>query len=112
MIGRASIGNPWIFPRCESLIHDGVDIPEPSAVERIDICLLHIEKLVQFRGEDIGIRESRKHIGRYLKGLPIASKIRKEIVLFNTLDEVRNKLIEYKQHLQQLNLENTDDIIK
>jgi len=112
MIGRASTGNPWIFPRCQSLIHDGFDMPEPSAVERIDICILHIERLVQFRGEDIGIRESRKHVGRYLKGLPIASKIRKEIVLFNTLNEVRNKLIEYKHYLQQLNSENTNEIIK
>lgn len=112
MIGRALIGNPWIFSQCQSLIHNSVDMPEPSAFERIDTCLLHIEKLVRFRGEDIGIRESRKHVGRYLKGLPIASIIRKEIVLLDTFDEVRNKLIEYKHHLQQLNSENTNEIIK
>ena len=99
MIGRASIGDPWIFARCSSFLTDGVHLMEPTWEVRIDTCISHIEKLVGFRGEKIGVRESRKHVGRYLKGLPGASATRKELVLIDDFSDVKQALLSYRERL-------------
>lgn len=99
MIGRASIGNPWLLRRCEEYIQKGVKLPEPSSNERIKTCVKHIEALVSHRGEKVGIRESRKHVGRYLKSIPRASEIRKEIVTKDSIAEVKAILSNHKDRL-------------
>jgi tRNA-dihydrouridine synthase B len=101
MIGRGSIGNPWIFKQADSLVNKGIKIESPSADEKLSICIQHIELIVKFRGEEVGVKESRKHIGRYLKGLPGASAVRQKVVLENKLDDVKNMLVEYKSRLME-----------
>lgn len=101
MIGRGSIGNPWIFNQADSLVNRGLKIEPPSANEKISLCIQHIELMVRFRGEEVGVKESRKHVGRYLKGLPGASFARQKVVLEDKLDNVRNLLIEYKSRLME-----------
>ena len=100
MIGRASIGNPWIFNQTDEYLHNGVLIEPPSESERIDMCLCHIDELVDSKGEEQGIKESRKHIGRYLKGLPDATTIRYEVVNTDDYQKVKYILSEYKKHLR------------
>ncbi|MBU1023635.1 tRNA-dihydrouridine synthase, partial [bacterium] len=108
MIGRGSIGNPWLFSQCSSFINDSVQLTEPTWEDRIDVCISHIEKLVEFRGEDIGVRESRKHVGRYLKGLPGASLARKKIVVIDKFSDVKQALLNYCAGLSTIEQENHD----
>jgi tRNA-dihydrouridine synthase B len=99
MIGRASIGNPWIFPECSEYLQRLQIRGKPSYKEKIDICIRHLESLVEYRGEETGVKESRKHMGRYLKSMPGASEIRQEVIQKNTLKEVKSILLEYYKRL-------------
>jgi len=99
MIGRASIGNPWIFSEVEEFLKTGNIIEKPEPSERIDICLRHIKENVDFKGIKTGLKESRKHMGRYMKGLPDAVEIRSKIVTCDNYEQVKMVLTEYKEYL-------------
>ncbi|MDD3928152.1 MAG: tRNA dihydrouridine synthase DusB, partial [bacterium] len=79
MIGRACLGNPWIFGRIAAFIRDGRLIPEPSMEEKLSVAREHLIDVLQRRGELRGIREMRKHLAWYFKGLPGAARLREEI---------------------------------
>lgn len=91
MIGRASLGNPWIFREIvEGLTTDkkGIQI---SNKERLETILEHMELAIKEKGEYIAIREMRKHISGYTKNLPNSSKFREEM---NKIED-KNELIKY-----------------
>ena len=69
MIGRGALGNPWLLGRLEHYVATGERLPPPSIVERIAAMKRHLELLLKFKGEYIGIREMRKHAAWYTKGL-------------------------------------------
>lgn len=69
MIGRAALGNPWMIYRTVKYLETGEEVPEPTGVEKIDVCLLHFERLMQLKGEKVAVREMRKHTVWYLKGI-------------------------------------------
>jgi tRNA-dihydrouridine synthase B len=85
MIGRAALGNPWIFREVAHYLRTGELLPPPSVEERIDVAIQHLHLLVKEKGEDIGVREMRKHAGWYVKGLPGAAQLRTEINKQTTL---------------------------
>ena len=87
MIGRASIGNPWIF---KSII-EGVDY-KPSMEELVETIIRHYELLTEIKGEYVAVREMRKHVSYYIKGLPMATEIRRRINEITSLEEAK-KLI-------------------
>lgn len=74
MIGRASIGNPWIFKS----ILDGADYI-PSRDEIVDTIIEHYNLLIALKGEYVAVREMRKHVSYYIKGMPMATEIRRKI---------------------------------
>jgi|SRR5690625_2267506 len=76
MIGRAALGNPWMLYRTVQFLTSGVLLPEPEAKEKIDIALLHLDRLIALKGEHIAVREMRKHMAWYLKGLRGGSRIK------------------------------------
>lgn len=76
MIGRASQGNPWIFRQMIHFLNTGELLPPPTLGERVTIILRHLEMLVDFKGEHIGIREMRRHAAWYTKGLPHSAELR------------------------------------
>lgn len=76
MVGRGAQGNPWIFKRILHYLHTGEILPEPTAEERVEKALRHAEMLIDYKGEYIGIREMRKHMAWYMKGLPGAAELR------------------------------------
>lgn len=84
MIGRASIGNPWIFKS----ILEGVDY-KPTMEELIGTILKHYDMLTEIKGEYVAVREMRKHVSYYIKGLPMATEIRRRINEITTLEEAR-----------------------
>lgn len=79
MIGRAAMGNPWIFKRIIYFLKTGEKLHEMSNREKLDTILKHIELEVQEKGERVGIQELRKHMACYIKGIDEASRIRAKI---------------------------------
>lgn len=79
MIGRASLGNPWIFGRIAAFIREGRLISEPSWAEKTAVAREHLYDVLQRRGKARGIREMRKHLAWYFKGVPGAARLREEI---------------------------------
>lgn len=88
MIGRGALGNPWIFREINSLIgYDRPSLPV-SAAERITVMLRHIRQLCEYKGEDIGMREARKHSAWYFKGMKGAAVMRKKAGSLSTFDDL------------------------
>ena len=97
MIGRAAIGNPWIFKVIKTFIENGELIHSPGLPERIAVSLAHLSLAVQKKGELKGIIEMRKHYAGYFKGLPDFKKVRMEILTrksFVEVEEILMNLIE------------------
>lgn len=92
MIGRGAQGNPWIFKRVVHYLETGEILPEPTAMERIDVALRHTENLIEYKGEFIGIREMRKHLCWYIKGIKGASDARVRINGAESFEEIKNIL--------------------
>ncbi|MGN0503736.1 MAG: tRNA dihydrouridine synthase DusB [Ruminococcus sp.] len=87
MVGRGAMGNPWIFREINAYINEGRIIPPPSLFEKLDIMRRHIEKLCEYKGEDVGMREARKHVAWYIKGLKGSASFRNEAGRLKTLEE-------------------------
>ena len=68
MIGRESVGNPWIFREVKHYLSTGELLPLPNIFERIETCKIHLQKSIEWKGERTGILEMRKHYSKYFKG--------------------------------------------
>ena len=88
MIGRAAIGNPWLFKRIIHFLETGEKLQEISSKEKLDTMIKHIELEVEEKGEKVGIQELRKHMACYIKNLPNATKIRVRINQINSKSEL------------------------
>ncbi|WP_141604592.1 tRNA dihydrouridine synthase DusB [Terrilactibacillus laevilacticus] len=95
MIGRGALGNPWMLYRTVQYLETGVIYDDPSPKEKVDVCLLHFERLAKLKGEYIAVREMRKHAAWYLKGLRGGNDVRKEINLCETGDQLREILQDF-----------------
>ncbi|WP_027703074.1 tRNA dihydrouridine synthase DusB [Metaclostridioides mangenotii] len=95
MIGRGSQGNPWIFSQINSYLENGIAIPEPSAEEKINTAIKHLNLALEEDGEYVAVREMRKHIAWYLKGLKNSARLRDEINKIESYDDVVLKLQRY-----------------
>lgn len=98
MIGRASIGNPWIFRDTINML-SGKEIETVTKDEKLQIILEHIELAVAQKGEVIAIKEMRKRLSAYIKNMKEASKLREEINHIETKKELTNCLIEYFKNI-------------
>lgn len=94
MIGRASIGNPWIFREIIEYLK-GKEVTKVSKEEKLQIILQHISLQVKYLGENTGIKEMRKYMTYYLKNLPNASEIRQRVNQIQTKQELENCIKEY-----------------
>lgn len=79
MIGRAALGNPWMIYRTVKYLESGELIDEPSVREKMNVCILHLDRLIDLKGEYVAVREMRKHAAWYLKGIPGSGKYRNQI---------------------------------
>lgn len=89
MIGRASIGYPWIFREIKHYFKTGETLPGPTIAERISACTTHFEKSVTWKGEKLGVLEMRRHYANYFRGLPNFKDTRMKLVSANHGQEVR-----------------------
>ena len=85
MIGRGALGAPWVFRSVNS--HG--EIPEPGIEERMSVMIRHIERLCEYKGTYVGIREARKHAGWYIKGIRGAASFRRDIGSLESIDELK-----------------------
>jgi nifR3 family TIM-barrel protein len=97
MIGRASIGYPWIFQEIKHYLATGEKLAPPTLEERMRACQMHFEKSIEWKGPKVGIFEMRRHYAHYFKGLVGAKQWRTQLVEAGTPDEVRAILAEIAQ---------------
>jgi tRNA-dihydrouridine synthase B len=100
MIGRAIQGYPWIFREAKRFLETGLVPAYPSPDERQAIMLRHLKDMVNLLGENVGVREMRKHLCWYTKGLHGAAEFRTTINHLSTVDDVQQEIEEYFESLQ------------
>ena len=95
MIGRASMGNPWIFKETLRYLETGERLPAPSGEERVGVMLRHLRLTVEKFGEQAGVRMMRKFWGHYVKGRPGAARLRDTLVRLETEEAVRRAILDF-----------------
>jgi tRNA-dihydrouridine synthase B len=96
MIGRATVGRPWIFRDIKYYIKTGEILPEPSIDEKADIALLHLEKSLEFKEGKRAIFEMRRHLSNYFKGLPHFKETRLKLLTAQEVDEIKTIIEEIR----------------
>jgi tRNA-dihydrouridine synthase B len=97
MIGRGAIHNPWIFRDAKHYLQTGETPKHPSLQERVEILKNHYRYSVEYKSERKGVIEMRKHLSGYLKGLPHIAKFRMELMQFDKLEPVLERLDRLKE---------------
>ena len=87
-LARASNGRPWVFKEIKHYLETGESLPEPTLEERLEIMLRHVDRLIEYKGEDQGVREARKNVAWYLKGVRGAAEYRNRSGMLNTREDV------------------------
>ncbi len=89
MVGRGALGAPWIFNQINEYMKNGTILPDPPIEERMSIMIRHIEKLCEYKGDYVGMREARKHSGWYIKGIRGAAALRQEIGSLENMEQLK-----------------------
>jgi len=97
MIARGSYGNPWIFREIKHYLATGEKLPPPDVHERVDICRIHLEKSVAWKGERVALNEIRKHYSDYFKGYPDFKRFKVALMETDTLEGVNALLSEIEE---------------
>jgi len=103
MIGRASIGNPWFFREVQHYLKTGKKLLNPTMSERIEAAKRHLQMAIDWKGEKLGVFETRRHYTNYFRGIPHFKEYRMKMVtsddsidVFNVIDEVALKFKDYQ----------------
>jgi nifR3 family TIM-barrel protein len=103
MIGRATVGRPWIFRDIKHYLSTGELLPEPTVNEKADLALLHLRKSLEFKEGKRGILEMRRHLSNYFKGLPHFRDTRLRLLtttdpeeLKSVIEEIRTRYGDYR----------------
>lgn len=89
MVGRGALGAPWLFSQINAYLENGIILPEPEIEERMNVMIKHIQKLCEYKGDYVGMREARKHAAWYIKGIRGAASLRQEIGSLETIDQLK-----------------------
>jgi nifR3 family TIM-barrel protein len=88
MIGRASIGNPWVFSQIKHFVATGEHLAQPGIEERVAVVKKHLDFSIRWKGDRLGILEMRRHYSNYFRGTPNFKPIRAKLVESLSLDEI------------------------
>lgn len=92
MIGRGTLGNPWLIKECVQYLEKGIE-PQPITLEdKIAMIKKHMDYLLELKNEKVALLEIRSHIAWYLKGIKNASKLKQQIFKTQTIEEINNLL--------------------
>ncbi len=97
MIGRASIGYPWIFNEIKHFMSTGEYLAKPTIQDRINVVRKHLEMSVKWKGEKLGVLEMRRHYSNYFKGIPDFKPYRMQLVTQDNVADVYAALDEIKR---------------
>jgi len=97
MIGRAAIGNPWIFNRMKTFIQTGEILPEPTLQQKLETCAEQLRASVKHHGERYGVIMMKKHYGNYLKGVRNGKHLRIELMQFNEPEPIIERLMNFEE---------------
>ncbi|QYK64986.1 tRNA dihydrouridine synthase DusB [Paenibacillus sp. S02] len=106
MIGRGALGNPWMLYRTIEYLQTGELLPDPAPEEKIRIAILHMDRLVALKGEAVAVREMRKHLAWYLKGLKGSARI-KDVIMEETKRDDMVHILD--QFVSQLHMVENDE---
>lgn len=102
MIGRATVGKPWLFKLIKTYLEKGFIPNEPDVKEKTRVARKHLEKSIEWKGHPRGIYEMRKHLANYFKGLPHFREIKRQLVttletqqIHDTLDYIAEKYSDF-----------------
>jgi len=96
MIGRAAIGNPWFFNEIKHFFKTGEHLPKASIAQRVEMARRHLKMAIDWKGERLGIVETRRHYTNYFKGIPHFKEYRLKMVTtddYNGLEKVFNEVL-------------------
>lgn len=97
MIGRASIGYPWIFDEIKHYLRTGQKMEAPAISHRVEAARQHFEMALRWKGERTGIHETRRHYTNYFKGIPHFKAYRMKLVTSEDPDEIRATLADIEE---------------
>ena len=92
MIGRAAIGNPWIFNEIKHYFKTGEHLALPNIADRVIACKQHLKHSIEWKGEILGIAEMKRHYTNYFKGIPHFKDYRIKMVTSNNHEEIQQLL--------------------
>lgn len=92
MIGRASIGNPWIFREIKHFIAHGSHHDAPNFLEKVEAVIEHLNTSIDWKGEKLGIAEMKRHYANYFRGIEHFKETKMKLVTSNDLQELRDIL--------------------
>ena len=101
MIGRASIGNPWFFNQVKYFFKTKEHMPDPPILERIKMAEKHLRLAIDWKGEKLGILETRRHYSSYFRGIPNFKKYKMKMLTSNTKNELFSVFIDLKSKFKQ-----------
>jgi len=90
MIGRASIGNPWVFDQLKHFMKTGKHLPSPGIKERVEVAKEHLDRAIVWKGERQGVVEMRRHYANYFKGIPDFKPIRTQLVTTDSVSSLHD----------------------
>ena len=99
MIGRAALGNPYIFKQITHYIDSKELLPDQKPTEKIDMCIRHFSYLLEIKPEKVAVLEMRTHAAWYIKGLQNSTIVKNDIFKCNTKEELMSVLEKYKNIL-------------
>ncbi|MFN8323909.1 MAG: tRNA dihydrouridine synthase DusB [Chitinophagales bacterium] len=114
MIGRAAIGNPFIFREIKHFVKTGEHLPPPTLAERLDSCKTHLMKSIEWKGEKLGVLEMRRHYAPYFAGLPNVRTFRSKLVVAESVSDILELLSaveEYYTKEQNLSYATAEKIV-
>ena len=99
MIGRGVLGNPWLIRNTVNYLENNILLDSPTNIEKIDMCIHHLEELSKQKIEKIAVLEIRNHIAWYLKGMKNSNEIKNAIYKTTNLKEIKKILNEYRKEM-------------
>ena len=101
MVGRGSLGNPWLIKEVIEYIENGIIIDKPTPLDRVEMCLKHLNYLKEIKDEKVAVLEIRNHVSWYLKGLKNANEVKNQVFLTKSIVDIINILEKYRLYIKE-----------